>query len=293
MRGADLERPFHGVRSLTESEISVIGTCRAFEPLLRPGLFFSHLTAARLWGCPLPQSIARGAAIHVTATAPTRAPEGRGVIGHQSRPELAATNRRYDLPVADAALTFCQLASVLPLDDLVAVGDHLVLDPAVLDPHDIRPHVTLGELQTRVRCFTGRGARAAASAIGLVRQGAESRPETLLRLLLGRAGLPEPEVNPELTDATGRWLGRADLVYREWRVIVEYDGDQHRTDSRQYEKDIARFEKFVDAGWNVVKVRKTGLFTQPRGTVARVERALTQRGWRRWAELSRAAPASN
>ncbi len=252
--------------------------------MLRPGLFFSHATAARLWGCPLPHTLTRGSAIHVTATAPTRAPEGRGVIGHQSQPELAATARRYDLPVADASLTFCQLASVLPLDDLIVIGDHLVLDPAVLDPHDIRPHVTLADLQERVRRFTGRGARLAASAMRLVRQGAESRPETLLRLLLGRAGLPEPEVNPELTDAAGRWLGRADLVYLEWRVIAEYDGDQHRTDTRQYEKDIARFERFVEAGWTVVKVRKTGLFAQPRGTVARVERWRSAGGV---AELSR------
>jgi hypothetical protein len=63
----------------------------------------------------------------------------------------------------------------------------------------------------------------------LLRPGAESRPETLLRLLLGRAGLPEPEVNVDIRDDSGRFLGRADLVYPPWRTIVEYDGDQHRT----------------------------------------------------------------
>lgn len=278
LRGADLERPFHGIRSLTALESTALSACRAFEPLLRPGLFFSHLTAAQLWGCPLPHSATRGSAIHVTATAPTRAPEGRGVVGHQS--QLCVVVRRFGLPIADPALTFCQLASLIRLDDVVAVGDHLVLDPARLDPHDIRPHIQLDDLRERVRRFTGRGARAAASAIALVRQGAESRPETLLRLLLDRAGFPEPELNPEVRDASGRWLGRADLVYRKSRVIVEYDGEQHRTDSRQYEGDFARTERFVEAGWIMLKVRKAGLFTHPSATVARVEHALTQRGWR-------------
>jgi hypothetical protein len=37
------------------------------------------------------------------------------------------------------------------------------------------------------------------------------------------AGLPEPEVNPDIRNASGRFVGRGDLVYRRWRVIVEYD----------------------------------------------------------------------
>ncbi|MCU1405843.1 MAG: hypothetical protein JWQ43_2146, partial [Glaciihabitans sp.] len=60
----------------------------------------------------------------------------------------------------------------------------------------------------------------------------------------------------DVRSAEGLWLGRADLVYPRWRTIVEYDGDQHRADTRQYEKDITRMETFADQGWNVVRVRR-------------------------------------
>jgi len=175
---------------------------------------------------------------------------------------------------------FVQAAALLELDDLVVVADHLVLDPRLLDPRNIRPHVREHDLRTAVEAHPGRGRRRAREAVELMRQGAESRPETLLRLLLVRAGFPEPEVNPRVVDETGRWLGWADLVFRQWKVAVEYDGDQHRTDVRQYEEDIARTERFARAGWHQIKVRNSGLHSARERTVARVDEALRARGWR-------------
>jgi hypothetical protein len=55
----------------------------------------------------------------------------------------------------------------------------------------------------------------------LIRPGAESRPETLVRLAVAGAGRPEPEVNVDIVDGSGRFLGRGDLVHRGWKVIVE------------------------------------------------------------------------
>ena len=287
MRAADLSQPFWGSRSTTSGTdgVSASDAARAmsasYRPLLRPGQFFSHVTAALLWSCPLPRSVEQALPLHVTSTAPARAPQRSGVSGHQATATTGAVAIRHGLPVADPVTTFLQLASVLELDDLVAVADHLILDPFQLDPKDIRPYVDADELRARVATFTGRGARSAASAVLLMRQRAESRRETLLRLLLVRAGFPEPEVNPTLFSDAGTWLGRADLVFRQWKVIVEYDGDQHRTSLRQYEDDIARVERFTRAGWIVVKVRNSGLFGRQAHTIARVEEALVGRGWRR------------
>ena len=56
--------------------------------------------------------------------------------------------------------------------------------------------------------------------------------ETRTRLRLVQAGLPEPEVNPAVRLDTGQTL-RVDLVWRTWKVAVEYDGPQHFTDPRQ------------------------------------------------------------
>jgi hypothetical protein len=287
LRGRDLERPFYGVRSAVDharepklSDLSrTLRACRQFAPLLTPDRFFSHDTAAVLWGCPLPDRMAEPL-ISVSALAPHNAPRGVGVSGHRSNDQGLRMRIRYGFPVSDPASTWLALAESLPLDELVAVGDHLVLDPAVLDPCDPRPYVTIHELAEAARRFHGRGARKTALALQLVRVGAESRPETLLRLLLLRAQLPEPELNVDVTSVAGRVLGRGDLVWRAWRTVVEYDGDQHRTNDIQYDRDITRIESFVREAWHVVRIRKRGLFVTQNDTIVRVQRALRAGGWR-------------
>lgn len=175
--------------------------------------------------------------------------------------------------MSSPAAMFIELATVLSEDDLVAVGDALILDPYELDPRDIRPWTTLPELEAACRVRTP-GNRAARRALAQVRQGSESRPETLLRLLLLRAGLPEPALGVELSDDGGRWIGRFDMVYAQARVVVEYDGDQHRTSRIQYEKDMVRIDRAIAAGWTVIRVRSRGLFRARNETVARVQSAL-------------------
>ena len=242
---------------------------------MRAGQFFSHQTSALLWGVPLPSAFDPGAPLHVSSIAPTRPPRTRGVIGHELTPGGVRVVRRHGLPVADAASTWLQLGTLLGVDDLVVAGDHFVLDPAVLDPAEPRPYVTLVDLAAALDAHRGRGRRALLDAAGRIRVGSESRPETLLRLLLIRAGLPEPEVNFVVEDERGRVLGRVDLAYPRHRVAVEYDGDHHRTSTRQYEHDIARFDRLHDAGWRVIRVRSRGLFRNPEATIARVRGAIT------------------
>ncbi|WP_185020527.1 DUF559 domain-containing protein [Rathayibacter sp. PhB152] len=65
-----------------------------------------------------------------------------------------------------------------------------------------------------------------------------------------------------------------DLLYRKQWVVVEYDGDQHRTDTRQYERDIARSEAIQALGYRHIRVRLSGLVDRPEATAARVRRAL-------------------
>lgn len=191
LRGPDLLRPFHGVRAVDEAS-DLAARCRSYLPRLRPGQSFSHGTAAEIWGVPLPTVNDRSTPLHVSSFAPQRPPRTRGVIGHELRRDRVAPLVRDGLPVADPITTWLQLAASpgLALDDLVAAGDHLVLDPVVLDPGDPRPFVSLDELLDAVQAFRGRGRRRAMEAAPLVRPGAESRPESLLRLLLVRSDCP-------------------------------------------------------------------------------------------------------
>jgi hypothetical protein len=275
LRGADLEAPHRGIRVLPSSREqpdapSVLDRCAEVAPLLAEDQHFSHLTAARLWGIPLPRPFTPSEPLHVTSMAPQRAPRIAGVVGHQASRWPRA--ERHGFPVSDAVDTWLALAPTLSFPDLVAAAEHLVLDPYELDPRDIRPHCRPEELGERVRRYSRRGARKARLAASAVRLGVESRPETLLRLLLVAAGLPEPEPGVELT-AKGRRY-RVDMYYRERRVVVEYDGDQHRTSTGQYERDITRIDDLIAVGEKVVRVRSHGLFQDPDGTVERVREAL-------------------
>lgn len=286
----DLLRPFHGVRvpvnSLSpdwpdDSPTGIASTLRrvrAYAPLLRPGQYFSHLTAARLWHAPLPLPSSDTEPLHVTAQSPKNGPRTAGVVGHSAKSGQQGS-ARYGLPVSNPADTWVSLAPLLSLDDLVAVGDALILVPAIPRRTDERPFTKIPQLADAIEHSSGRDSKKAREALRHIRQGSESRPESLLRLLLVRAGFPAPILNANVSDRAGNWLGRADMLFPQWNVVVEYDGDQHRTNSYQYEKDITRIENFERSGWAVVRVRKQGLFIDRAGTVARVNRALRSHGW--------------
>lgn len=273
LRSPDLVRPHHGVR-VTAGAPTVpapLVAARAFAPLLRPGDRFSGPTAAALWGAPLPRD---DLLLHVTAGSGLTRVRRPGVVGHGGPDAEAVT--RSGLPVSPPALAFLECAAVLGEADLVAVGDHLVLDPRVLDPAELRPHLRLDELRAELARARGRHVRAARAAAALVREGVESRRETLLRLLIRDAGLGEPCCGVLVHDGDGREIGYFDLVWPAQRVITEYDGDQHRTSTYQYDRDIRRFDRAVEAGYRVIRVRARGLGPDRAETVERIRRALAR-----------------
>ncbi len=109
--------------------------------------------------------------------------------------------------------------------------------------------------------------------------GAESPKETELRLMLLRAGLPEPELNIDILSESGVFIARGDIAYRWCRLLVEYDGSQHASDRDQYVRDVERGENLARAGWHTIRVLKEHLGS-PADVVDRVRNALWARGWR-------------
>ena len=101
---------------------------------------FSHLTAAVLWGLPLPAALESAAArvdapLHVIAPTGDGAVVRRGVIGHRGLEWRAvASPPGCDLRVVDVADTWCDLGELrrglLSMSDLVVAGDAAV---ALLD----------------------------------------------------------------------------------------------------------------------------------------------------------------
>jgi very-short-patch-repair endonuclease len=266
----DLERPFHGIRAAPGSLM-----IESYRPRLRPRDRISHTSALSMWGAPLPERVLD--VVHVTSPAGgPDAPRARGVVGHQS--SVGSAGSHHDFPVSDAASAFLESATLLSLDELVAVGDYLVLDPHVLEPGMPRPLISLEALRSAAAASRGSGVRVARAAALLAREGVESPRETALRLLLHRAGLPEPCCGYELLRGQRR-IGWFDLAWPEFRAIAEYDGDGHRTSAYQYDRDIQRFDDAAEIGWTVVRVRKRGILVSPDDTVRRVARALQRGGW--------------
>ncbi|RFA11992.1 hypothetical protein B7R21_11710 [Subtercola boreus] len=173
-----------------------------------------------------------------------------------------------------------QLGSVAGLDELIAMGDAAVFRPRYPKRGDARPFADLDGLRVRVNEFRGRGKRRLAAALDLVREGVESPMETALRLLLIRDGLPEPEVNVDIRTPSGGFAGRADLYYPEFRLIVEYDGEQHRFNREIYAEDQRRIARLIEAGETVQRVRIEGLRSEAPVTLCDVRTALTAAGWR-------------
>ena len=203
-------------------------------------------------------------------------PRVRGIVGHEADGRAITTLNR--LPVSTPDEVFVSLAGILPLRDLVAVGDFLVLDPRRFESG--RPWATIEQISDAVSEVGRRGIRQARNAADLIRPGVESPKETDLRLELHWAGLPPPICGYEVFSRAGQWIGWFDLAWPEFGVLGEYDGDQHRTSTRQYDRDLRRVDAVQDDGWKHLRVRSSGLGTGAPATIDRFRNALRAGGWR-------------
>ncbi len=269
-RRRELSHPAHGAWTTEETE-TLVGLCRGVLPVLPPGSAFSHITGARLRALPLPPRLDAQTELDVmtvTGVAPPRRPSWIGHEGAESRQVV----QHLGVPVVGLVDSWCDLAAFavgrsarMDVADLVVLGDdivnRLILErmqtlPPALQP--TRPLRDAGEIATALRAFDvvidrrvrPRGKRAMMAAVPLISAGVRSPQETRARLAFVRAGFPEPEVNVDVHDDAGGWLGECDLVWRERRVVVEYQSEHH-VDRRQRSRDSAKTSSLVAAGWAV------------------------------------------
>jgi hypothetical protein len=289
--GNDLERPFWGIRTpsppgstgrtdggppvpaghfvpVRRSELEAL--CRALLVRMPPEAFFSHVTAALLLGLPVPTRLSRLRPVHVGVRAPARGMEAKDIVGHAMRLDPDDLVERGFLRLTGPARTWLDLAALLTLHELVAVGDYLISWRS--------PVVTPGELADALNRYPSRrGLRHARTALPLLRTRSESPRESVLRVIIVLAGLPEPECNYNVFDADGTFLARGDLAYPEYRLLLEYQGDQHRTDRAQWRSDIRRTGRLEDNGWQVLQFTDDDL-RDPTALVARIRLRLRARG---------------
>jgi hypothetical protein len=141
-----------------------------------------------------------------------------GILLHGDR--LAADESRgvHGIAATTPARTAFDLGRRLSLADAVIHLDAL-MQATGLEKSDIAPLV--------VHHAGVRGIVQLRTAIGLAETGAESPQETRTRLVLTSAGLRPTDTQIQVYDPSGRFVGRVDMGWAEWRVGVEYDGIQH------------------------------------------------------------------
>jgi len=271
LRGAAFTTPFHGVRVRGAVESgSLEASCHAAQPRLHAGQFFSHETALFGYGVPMPEWPYQPA-VHVSTHRPAREPRTRGVIGHRLQTREPATALVNGLLLEDPVRAWRQIGTLWPYDAVVAAADFLISGSV--------PLASLGELRDEILVMGDVRRGILTRALRDARTGVRSARETRLRLLLQRAGLPEPEVGWNLFDDRGTFVAELDLAYPRYRVGVEYDGRVHADDPAQFARDADRWAAIRRIGWDHERVLSHHLDHGGAVAVAIARDALIRAGW--------------
>ena len=176
---------------------------------------------------------------------------------HGNRNAPAGIAVHGDRVAADEIMTLDGVAFTTPERTALDLGCWYQLGPALasLDALAGVTQIDLAHVAALAERYPGRrGIRKARRALSLVDGGAQSPRETWLRLLLIEAGFPRPQTQLPVCDGTGKAIAYLDMGWEDLKVAVEYDGEQHRTDRRQYIWDVRRRELLDHLGWIVVRV---------------------------------------
>lgn len=261
-RSALLARGFHPRRFSDGSLLRVLPGCytradlpadhrevaRVLQTRVLPGAVISHASAVHLLGLPLPIDRAGPPdRIHCRVPPGTSRTRNRHVAIHAMAP--AATIRWKGIVMSHPVEVLREIAADVSHDDLVACADALAggrWTRGLLVP--------LEEIRARAAVMRGRGAAAVRAAVADARARVWSPMETRARLLLVRAGWPEPVANHPVTDPDTGALFVLDLAYPDPRLAIEYDGDGHRSDRRRWQRDLAKDEVLHALGWRVLRI---------------------------------------
>jgi hypothetical protein len=208
-------------------------------------------------------------------------PVRKGVAGHRLELRDADVQELDGVRLTSPARTWLDLASILDLEDLVVAADFFICSQARSFGRNRLALCSLIDLENQIATSPGaRGIRKAKAALALERVGADSAPETKLRLALGRLSLPEPVLSYVIVDSTGWELAWPDLAFPNFKVAVNYDG-RHHLEPRQRESDIRRDESIAAIGWTSVTVTAAQVKAWGfDGCAHRILDALVRAGWR-------------
>jgi restriction endonuclease-like protein len=148
------------------------------------------------------------------------------------------------------------MGTVLALDDLVRLVDSALRAGWVMDPAAER-------MPKRLR-----------AALALADGRSESTFETLVRLLLVRAGLAPETLQLEVFDKNGRLYARLDMAWPNVKVGLEADGREFHDLPMALHRDRVRANQLAEDGWKIFRVTWDDLVRHPERIIAMIRKAL-------------------
>lgn len=252
-RGAYL--PTAPRRSREQRALAVISAVH--ERLVTPH-WFSHESAALLWGLPLWRT---PGVTHVRQ--PGRAGTGRDrlLARHSGDVDEGRLTVVGQMPVTDLEQTMVDCARSLP-----PLAGLVVADAA------LRAGADRSAVREMLAAMPGRrGVARARAVVELADDGAESPGETAMRFVVLREGLPQPQTQVRVETRLGSfWV---DAGWDEWNLFLEYDGRLKYLGADDLVSEKRRHDALVEAGRRLIRVTKEDLPLRA-GLGARVRRLL-------------------
>ncbi|MCA1844286.1 MAG: hypothetical protein LC792_14080 [Actinobacteria bacterium] len=218
-----------------------------------PGTVTSHLTAAAVYG------LAK-APKEPQVTIPRDANGARIRGARVRRVDLRSGDKavRDCIPCTTAVQTVIDCAEVLDSEALCDLVDSALCRKLMQPSRLIRAAEAAWRSARRSRrAALGR----LLEALEVWRSGAQpgSPPEAKLQRRLKEWGFPPAQRQVKVHDKDGRFLARADLGIVEWKVLLEYDSDEHHG-PRCWIADGERLDRVEEeAGWRMVSVDRFDL----------------------------------
>ncbi|GAA1711639.1 hypothetical protein [Brachybacterium phenoliresistens] len=272
-------RGLHRVRGETTGEVDIAIALQADLP----DAVVAGLSAARLHRMPLPPGLGLD-----SWTIETPLEMCIPMLGAPLRRQ-GIRARRSDVPpqhrtevdgvvATSPERTFLDLASVLDLDALVVIGDFLVRRAPARREGARR---TMRDLGAILQATGPRpGSVAAGEALSHVRIGAGSTEQTLLRLALERARLPEPALNMTIHGADGTALAARHLRWDRYAVAAQHVPTEAEEETpHQHQQRLRGSDALRRNGWVELMICDADLEVRCRRAVRRIDEALRENGW--------------
>ncbi|TCC17278.1 type IV toxin-antitoxin system AbiEi family antitoxin domain-containing protein [Kribbella sindirgiensis] len=233
---------------------------RAVINRLGPGAVVSHQSAAMLHGLPAwGLDLSR---VHVTKATGRRRSDSIADV-HRSRFDPGELTIVDGLPVVTAARAVAETACASSYEVGVVLGD------AALQSRLVSPEALVA---TADRHRVWHGSPAARAAARFANGLSESVGESRLRVLLANHGFPEPELQVEIRDASGRLIARVDILL-ERTCVVEFDGAMKYGNADDLVAEKWREDNLRAHGFQVVRIGWPDL-DEPLTTANRIRQGL-------------------